>query len=81
LFNKNIFLDFFWVKNQQVQIALEVENYLPAIMIIDQLEFLSENQLFTKLDTKYKISSRTTKRLLIDCIPKEIGQLRIQGFY
>jgi len=49
-------------------------------MIIDQLEFLCENQLFTKLDTKYKIGSRTTKRLLIDCIPKEIGQLRIQGF-
>jgi len=51
-------------------------------MSIDQLEFLTEipNQLFTKLDTKYQISSRTTKRLTIDCIPKETGQIRIQGF-
>ncbi len=79
---KLLFLDFFWVKNEQAQIILEVENYLPATMSIDQLEFLTENpnQLFTKLDTKYQISSRTTKRLTIDCIPKETGQIRIQGF-
>jgi hypothetical protein len=48
-------------------------------MVINQLEFLTDNQLLTKLETKYKIPSRTTKRLVIDCIPKEIGQLRIQG--
>ncbi|CAF4047386.1 unnamed protein product, partial [Adineta steineri] len=72
-------VDFLWIKNQQVQIALVVENYLPSTMFIDQLEFITENQLFTKLETKYRIPSRTTKRLLIDCIPKESGQYRIQG--
>jgi hypothetical protein len=49
-------------------------------MIIEQLEFITDNQLLTKFDTKYQIPSRTTKRLVIDCIPKEIGQLGIQGF-
>ena len=48
-------------------------------MVIDQLEFITEHQLFTKLDTKYRIQPRTSKRLLIDCIPKETGQCRIQG--
>ncbi len=71
---------FFWIKNEQAQIVLEVENYLPARIIINQLEFLTENQLVTNLDTKYEIPSRTTERLVIDCIPKEIGQLRIEGF-
>jgi len=50
------------------------------MMIIDQLEFLTDNQLFTKLETKYRIPARMKKRLFVDCIPKEIGQLRIQGF-
>ncbi|CAF0721845.1 unnamed protein product [Rotaria sp. Silwood1] len=72
-------VDFLWVKNEQAQIGLVVENYLPETMFIDQLEFITEIELFTKLDTKYHIPSRTTKCLLIDCIPKEIGQLRIQG--
>ncbi|CAF2358097.1 unnamed protein product [Rotaria sp. Silwood2] len=72
-------VDFLWVKNEQAQIGLVVENYLPETMFIDQLEFITENELFTKLDTKYCIPSRTTKCLLIDCIPKEPGQLRIQG--
>jgi hypothetical protein len=44
-----------------------------------QLQFITENQLFTKLETKYRIPSRTTKRLVIDCIPKETGLHRIQG--
>jgi hypothetical protein len=48
-------------------------------MFMHQLEFITDNQLLTKLDTKYRIPSRTTKRLLIDCIPKETGQYRIQG--
>ncbi|CAF4348116.1 unnamed protein product, partial [Adineta steineri] len=48
-------VDFLWIKNQQVQIALVVENYLPSTMFIDQLEFITENQLFTKLETKYRI--------------------------
>ncbi|UJR26188.1 hypothetical protein I4U23_007531 [Adineta vaga] len=72
-------VDFFWVKNERVQIALVVENYLPSTMYISQFEFLTENQLETKLDTKYRIPSRTTKRLVIDCIPKETGLYRIQG--
>ncbi|CAF0754356.1 unnamed protein product [Rotaria sordida] len=72
-------VDFLWVKNEQAQIRLVVENYLPETMFIDQLEFITEIELFTKLDRKYRIPSRTTKCLLIDCIPKETGQLRIQG--
>jgi hypothetical protein len=48
-------------------------------MFIDHLEFITDNQLLTKHDTKYRVPSRTTKRLLIDCIPKETGQYRIQG--
>jgi hypothetical protein len=67
------------VKNEHVQIELIVDNYLPATMVIDQLEFITEHQLFTKLDTKYRVAPRTTKRLLIDCVPKETGQLQIQG--
>ena len=58
---------------------MEVENYLPSNMVIDQLEFLTDGQLRTKLETKYRINARTKKRLIIDCVPKEIGQLRIQG--
>jgi hypothetical protein len=75
----NLFLDFLWVKNEHAQISLTVDNYLPATMVIDQLEFITEHQLFTKLDTKYRIQPRTSKSLLIDCIPKETGQCRIQG--
>lgn len=67
------------MKNEQSQIAIEVENYLPATMMIDQLEFITDNQLYTNLETKYRIPSRTTKRLIVDCIPKEIGHLRVQG--
>lgn len=75
----NTISDFFWVKNEGVQIVLEVENYLPATMVIDQLEFLSDNQLSTKLETKYRVGARMKKRLVVDCIPKEVGQLRVQG--
>ncbi len=67
------------MKNEQAQIVLEVENYLPSMMTIDQLEFLTDNQLLTKLETKYRIAARMKKRLIIDCIPKEVGELRIQG--
>jgi hypothetical protein len=56
-----------------------VENYLPATMIIDRLEFLTDSPLSTKLETKYRISSRMKKRLIIDCIPSEIGELQIKG--
>lgn len=58
---------------------LEVENYLPSHMVIDQLEFLADNQISTNLETKYRINAHTKKRLVIDCTPKEVGQLRIQG--
>ncbi|CAF4279624.1 unnamed protein product, partial [Rotaria magnacalcarata] len=46
-------------------------------MIIDRLDFITENELLTTLDTTYRIPPRTTKCLSIDCIPKEVGQLRI----
>ncbi|CAF3328118.1 unnamed protein product [Rotaria socialis] len=72
-------VDFYWVKNERAQIGLVVENYLPAVMIIDQLDFITENELLTTLDTTYRIPPRTTKCLSIDCIPKEVGQLRILG--
>ncbi len=48
-------------------------------MIIDRLEFLTDSPLSTKLETKYRISSRMKKRLIIDCIPSEIGELQIKG--
>ena len=63
-----------------MQIALVVNNYLPETMFLDQLEFITEGNLFTRPDTIHSIPSRTTKRLLIDCIPKEADQIRIQGF-
>ncbi|CAF0978718.1 unnamed protein product [Adineta ricciae] len=72
-------VDFFWVKNEEAQIALVVENYLPSTMYITQLEFITDHQLTTKPDGKYRIPSRTTKRLVIVCIPKETGSYRIQG--
>ncbi|CAF2042514.1 unnamed protein product [Rotaria magnacalcarata] len=72
-------VDFYWVKNERAQIGLVVENYLPAAMIIDRLDFITENELLTTLDTTYRIPPRTTKCLSIDCIPKEVGQLRILG--
>lgn len=75
----NILLEFYWVKNEPAQIALLVENYLPATMTIDKLEFITDNQLITKLDQKYRIPARTTQRLLYDCTPNEVGPLRIQG--
>ena len=75
----SIIPDFFWVKNEQAQIVLEVENYLPSNMVIDQLEFLADNQVLTNVETKYRINARMKKRLVIDCTPKEVGQLRIQG--
>lgn len=77
--SSSILLDFFWVKNEQAQIVLEVENYLPSNMVIDQLEFLADNQILTNLETKYRINARMKKRLVIDCTPKDVGQLRIQG--
>ena len=48
-------------------------------MYITQLEFITDHQLTTKPDGKYRIPSRTTKRLVIVCIPKETGSYRIQG--
>mgnify|MGYP006973168547 CR=1 FL=1 len=67
------------MKNQPAQITLEVDNYLPSTMIISRLELITDKQLETKLDVKYKILARKTKRLIIDCIPRESGLLQIQG--
>jgi hypothetical protein len=71
--------DFLWVRNESVQVALLIENYLPSQMIIDQFDLISDHQLDTNHDTKYYIPARTTKRILVDCIPRETGQYRIQG--
>ena len=56
-----------------------MENYLPADMVIKQFELISDNALETKQEKKYRIPARTTQRIVIDCIPKETGQLKIQG--
>jgi hypothetical protein len=72
-------LDFHWVKDEPAQIELVVENYLPAVMVIDQLDFVSDKQLETKHETKYQIPARTTKRIVIDCVPKDHGSFRVEG--
>ena len=71
--------DLLWVKNEQAQIALVVDNYLPSTINIDQLEFITDNALMTNRESTYRVPPQTTMRLLIDCTPKETGQLQIQG--